>query len=368
MNKRTIIAVTLGLLLGVPAFAANNDIVLNSGTQISIDSVTLTVSGSQASAMTVNASNFEVTMPTGSTIEVSAAGLRRLAYSSPVNTLTTNNDCSADRSKLTVTNNDSGTVNVTFSLGTGTCGDGAASSSGGGGGPISSGGGGGGGYIPSVTPSNPATTTTTSVTTYLTASPLVALTGQTVTPTNSGTSGKAVSSFVFIRSLSLGVSGSDVTELQRVLALDPTLYPEANLSGYFGGLTQKAVQRFQVRYGIAVEGAQGYGVFGPATRAKFASVYGISTAMSTPAGTVSSGILSVSLKKGVTHAQVKLLQQILNKDSDTMVATEGAGSAGNETSLFGSLTEKAVIKFQTKYGIDPIGIVGPMTRAKLNSI
>jgi len=347
MKKRIIIVALL--VWGLPTSAANNDIVLNSGTQISINSVTLTVSGSQASAMTVNANDFEVSMPTGSTIEVSAGGLRRLTYTASVNTLTANNDCSSDRSKLTITNNDSGTVSVTISLGTGTCGDGGTTGSGGGGGIVSSGGG-GGGYIPTVTPSSPST--------------LVPLTPVLVPLTGLGT---AISDYVFARSLFIGVSGPDVKELQRVLALDLALYPEGNMSGYFGGLTQKAVQRFQVKYGIAGAGQQGYGVFGPASRARFSAVYGSVTP--TPVSVVSSGEqLSLTLKRGMTHGQVKLLQTILNKDPETQVSTSDAGSAGMETEFFGAMTEKAVMRFQAKYGIETIGLVGPMTRAKLNSL
>ena len=78
--------------------------------------------------------------------------------------------------------------------------------------------------------------------------------------------------------------------------------------------------------------------------------------------------LTISLKKGMTHPEIKILQQILNKDPETQVSASGVGSIGMETNYFGSLTEKAVIKFQTKYGIDPIGLVGPMTRARLNSL
>ncbi len=362
MNKRIIVAVTLGLLLATPVLAANNDVVLNSGTEISIDSVTLTVSGSQASAVTVNANDFEVTMPTGSTIVANAASLRRITHSTTANTLTVTNDCTADRSVLTLTNNDAGSVTVTIAIASDTCGTSSTGGGGGGGGII--GGGGGGGYIPAVTPTNPATTTTNSL---LVATSLIALTGQTPTPVSIQTS-SAVTSFTFTRSLYLGLSGADVKELQRVLALDPTLYPEANLSGYFGRLTQKAVQRFQERHSIASVGSQGYGVFGPTTRAKFVSVYGSTSLTTSGSAVISSGSITVMLKRGMTHAQVKILQQILNKDPETAVASEGVGSAGMETDYFGSLTEKAVMKFQAKYGIEAIGLVGPMTRAKLNSI
>ena len=173
--------------------------------------------------------------------------------------------------------------------------------------------------------------------------------------------------FAFSRSLYLGLSGADVTELQRVLALYPDLYPEANVSGYFGALTQKAIQRFQEKYGIASVGSQGYGVFGPATRTKFMSVYGHASAIASNPATPP-GRITLTLKKGMTHAQVNTLQMILNKDAETAVALEGTGSAGMETTYFGAMTEKAVMKLQVKYGFEAVGYVGPLTRAKLNSI
>ncbi len=76
-----------------------------------------------------------------------------------------------------------------------------------------------------------------------------------------------------------------------------------------------------------------------------------------------------SLKIGSVGAEVKHLQEVLNTDPTTQVAVTGAGSPRNETSYFGRATKAAVIKFQIKKGITPaFGLVGPLTRAKLNSI
>lgn len=79
------------------------------------------------------------------------------------------------------------------------------------------------------------------------------------------------------RDLRPGMSGGDVANLQSFLAGDVTIYPEATISAYYGGLTQAAVQRFQTRYGIVSYGSPdttGYGAVGPATRARIASVCG----------------------------------------------------------------------------------------------
>ncbi|PIW91858.1 MAG: hypothetical protein COZ89_02970, partial [Candidatus Nealsonbacteria bacterium CG_4_8_14_3_um_filter_37_23] len=63
--------------------------------------------------------------------------------------------------------------------------------------------------------------------------------------------------------------------------------------------------------------------------------------------------------------EVKTLQEFLK--------TPPAGGPdiypeGLVTGYFGSLTEKAVKKFQEKNGIEPIGTVGPKTRAKINEL
>ena len=81
-----------------------------------------------------------------------------------------------------------------------------------------------------------------------------------------------------------------------------------------------------------------------------------------------------SLSTGSSHSDVVRLQKLLNSDPDTRVSASGAGSPGKETNFFGSLTKKAVQKFQMKYGVvksssDPgYGLVGPKTRAKLSEV
>lgn len=84
-----------------------------------------------------------------------------------------------------------------------------------------------------------------------------------------------------------------------------------------------------------------------------------------------------SLKLSDTGGDVVVLQQVLNRDPETMVAEVGPGSIGNETSYFGELTRQAVIRLQNKYQAEiltPVGLtsgtgyVGPSTLAKLSSL
>lgn len=76
---------------------------------------------------------------------------------------------------------------------------------------------------------------------------------------------------LFISNLYLGESGSEVKTLQEFLSQTPEIYPERLITGYFGYLTRKAVQRFQCKYNIVCSGDEistGYGIVGPKTRTK----------------------------------------------------------------------------------------------------
>lgn len=84
-----------------------------------------------------------------------------------------------------------------------------------------------------------------------------------------------------------------------------------------------------------------------------------------------------NLSLGDSGADVRELQELLNSDSRTKVASFGPGSSGEETTFFGSLTHDAVIRFQELYASEilrPIsllrgtGFVGLLTRGKLNQL
>lgn len=79
---------------------------------------------------------------------------------------------------------------------------------------------------------------------------------------------------ILTRTLRNGNSGNDVSRLQIFLALDPAIYPEGKVTGYFGLLTEAALKRWQTRVGIVSSGTPsttGYGVAGPRTRAALAA-------------------------------------------------------------------------------------------------
>jgi murein L,D-transpeptidase YcbB/YkuD len=62
--------------------------------------------------------------------------------------------------------------------------------------------------------------------------------------------------------LAKGMENNQVLRLQQILAKYPEIYPEASVTGYFGTVTEKAVKRFQKKYGLEQTGTTG-----PKTRA-----------------------------------------------------------------------------------------------------
>jgi alpha-L-arabinofuranosidase len=75
-----------------------------------------------------------------------------------------------------------------------------------------------------------------------------------------------------IHYLRLGQSDAEtegeVSKLQRFLSQYPDIYPEGLITGYFGALTQKAVQRWQASRAVVSSGSPettGFGIVGPKT-------------------------------------------------------------------------------------------------------
>lgn len=74
------------------------------------------------------------------------------------------------------------------------------------------------------------------------------------------------------------------------------------------------------------------------------------------------------LTLGDRGADVKELQKFLNEQGFTL-AQKGWGSPGNETEYFGSLTKRALARFQQANGINPpAGYFGPITRSYLANL
>ena len=81
--------------------------------------------------------------------------------------------------------------------------------------------------------------------------------------------GDATSCMSLSGTLSFGSEGEDVTRLQQFLASSTSYYPQGLVTGYYGHLTEDAVQRWQAAHNIVTNGTPdttGYGLIGPRTR------------------------------------------------------------------------------------------------------
>ncbi|HVS79397.1 MAG TPA: peptidoglycan-binding protein, partial [Candidatus Paceibacterota bacterium] len=174
----------------------------------------------------------------------------------------------------------------------------------------------------------------------------------------------SVSAATFERTLSVGSTGPDVSVLQQILK-NLGYFTYSAITGYFGPVTQTAVQAFQAAKNIVSSGTPettGYGVVGPQTRSVLNAIAG--TATTTPVAIADSTIFARDLEVGMTGDDVAALQRFLNAHG-FLIASAGAGSSGNETNYFGPATQAALIRFQAANNIQPAaGYFGPLTRAK----
>ncbi len=276
--------IVIALLLPALAFAAYNDVTLTTDVVLSVNSVSINVSGSSATMETiaVGATSFTATLQSASAMTISAPNLSvttepaiggiTAVCSSGVKTIT----IPAVTGANTVTVVPSGTA----------CTNDTSSTSSGGGGPVGlvgsgGGGGGGGGSAPVVipAPSTPPASTpsssglsTTQVDAILSLLSSFGADQATIDNVKLALSGKATTGTVtaaFARNLEFGMTGEDVKALQqwlnangyRVASSGPG--SPGNETTKFGGATRSALIKFQKANGITP--AVGY--FGPKTRA-----------------------------------------------------------------------------------------------------
>src|SRR3989344_867824 len=156
MKKLLASAATLALIFPSLALAAFNDATLDSNVSLTVNSISLAVGGSGATveSIIVDSSSFNVTVLSGSVLEVTSAARATLSVSD--SSVVSVNECNSTQSRIKLTYSGSTSKTVTISPTSTEC-----SSSGGG----SGGGGGGGGARPSPSPTPAPVTATTTVST-----------------------------------------------------------------------------------------------------------------------------------------------------------------------------------------------------------
>ena len=146
------------------------------------------------------------------------------------------------------------------------------------------------------------------------------------------------------RTLSKGMSGNDVLVVQQQLY--ELGYLTATPDGIFGGMTEAAVNAFQLANGLGYSD----GKVGNWTRSKLAEYFSTYTEPAPAQQTR-------TLKKGMSGNDVLVVQQQLYALGYLTATPDG---------VFGGMTEAAVSEFQIANGLGySDGMVGNWTRTKL---
>nr|WP_246026098.1 peptidoglycan-binding protein [Peribacillus cavernae] len=149
------------------------------------------------------------------------------------------------------------------------------------------------------------------------------------------------------QTLKSGMTHSDVKQLQEFLKKKGH-FKSSRTTTYFGTVTKSAVINFQKKYRLQADGIVGKNTY---------KSMGISKGVTQ---TVSSGSFgNRTLKSGMTHSNVKQLQETLKK--------KGYFKSSRTTTYFGTVTKSAVINFQKNHGLKADGIVGKNTFKALGS-
>ena len=275
-------AAVLGLFAPALAFAAYNDVTLTTDVVLSVNSVSINVSGSSATMETiaVGATSFTATLQAASAMTISAPNLS-VTTEPAIGGITA--VCSSGVKTITIPSV-TGANTVTVVPSSTACTNDTSSTSSGGGGPVGlvgSGGGGGGSSASPVipAPSTPPASTpsssglsTTQVDAILSLLSSFGADQATIDNVKAALNGQATTgtvTAVFVRNLELGMTGADVKALQQWLNANGYRVAESgygspgNETTKFGGATKAALIKFQKANGITP--AVGY--FGPKTRA-----------------------------------------------------------------------------------------------------
>ena len=157
--------------------------------------------------------------------------------------------------------------------------------------------------------------------------------------------------------LRVGDSGIEVTTLQYYLNVIAYFNPSLNvfpIDSVFGANTENAVRNFQSFYGLEVTG-----IVDETTWNKLRQVYNETTSSLSP--DYSSGRAKAYpgyfLTEGISNDDVRDLQTYLSFIADNIPQIPKIAVDG----VFGPKTAEAVRTFQSLYGLDPTGAVGPVT-------
>lgn len=179
----------------------------------------------------------------------------------------------------------------------------------------------------------------------------------------------------FSSPLSSGDTSPEVTKVQEFLKIELGL--EFDVTNYYGSLTRQAVYSFQNKYASEILTPIGLtqptGVWGSSTMQKANALCdsGMTSdvaASPTPVSITAPAFTGEDVAYGRTNEQIRLLQELLNKEVNAGLPLTG---------YFGPMTQEALKQFQLKYKEEvltplglasPTGVFGPATRAKVQDL
>ena len=160
----------------------------------------------------------------------------------------------------------------------------------------------------------------------------------------------------------VGMDHQDIKVLQEALKKEGSFTQGATTS-YFGSITEKAVISFQKKNGLQADGVVGKGTIDKLNEIGLIQSSGNNASVAQVANTtIAAGhtFALASYKKGMTHNDVKMIQEALKKN--------GIFTASKTTTYFGTETEKAVMAFQKNAGLSADGVVGIGTLNKMKEL
>ena len=270
------------LLPGLALATAYNDVSIPSSTSLSVNGITINVTGATLQQLQVDTTTFNVTLAPNSAVTVTAPNLNKMTLSSRGSDFIASNQCDGDRSFITLNSPASAaTTIITITPSSTICvtgvGGGGTAGTGGGGAPVGLIGSSGGKAPTAITPTAASAGDKQAQTAQLTAQlntllAQIAALKSGATPSASAVANANVNAS-FKRDLRVGSTGEDAKALQAYLnghgftVASSGAGSPGNETKRFGGLTRAALAKFQKSVGIT----PAYGYFGPKTRAYIAS-------------------------------------------------------------------------------------------------
>jgi peptidoglycan hydrolase-like protein with peptidoglycan-binding domain len=164
-----------------------------------------------------------------------------------------------------------------------------------------------------------------------------------------------VSADTFSRPLRIGSTGQDVAALQTILR-DQGFYTYGSITGYYGPATNVAVISYQISNDL-----EGTGSIGPRTRALLNALRSGTDQNASPSSLIHAtapALINRTLRIGMSGSDVRLLQ--------TFLIDNGYSLSADLTGKFTFATQKSVAAFQRAKNLEPVGYLGPRTRALIN--